>query len=298
MVQSLAVATIIGRVKYGLEVANGGDLANPKVLAGLARDAEVAGWDGIFVEDYVVWQGHLSVATYDPWILLAVIAANTSRIRLGTTVTPLPRRRPWNVAKEAVTLDHLSGGRLILGVGLGDLADQGFGAVGEEASLATRGQALDEALEIIIGAWSGVEFTHHGVHFRVDGLQCLPTPIQQPRIPIWVGGNWPLPGVMRRASHFDGFVGGKVHGEAEGWRLTANEVRSLRADLQRNPSPTKQFDIALGGALPGGDVDADRRYVAEIEAAGATWWMEYVNDAFGNLDAVRTLVRSGPLSRR
>lgn len=285
-------------MKYGLEVANGGEIAHPSVLKELAREAEDAGWDGIYLEDYIVWQGHADLPTYDPWVLLAAMASSTSRIRLGTTVTPISRRRPWKLAREAVTLDHLSNGRLTLGIGLGDLGDPGFAAVGEKTSLTTRAEIVDEALTIVVGLWSGTSFTFHGKHFKIDSLRCLPVPVQRPRIPIWVGGSWPFAGVIHRSALYDGFVGGKRHGDDEDWRLSVAEVQSLRASIQAIKGGDQAFEIALGGAPPGDDIEADRRYVEAVGAAGATWWMEYVSDDVGDLEAIRRLVRSGPLNRR
>jgi len=285
-------------MKYGLELANGGQIADPATLIGLAQDAEIAGWDGIFLEDYVVWQGHANAPTHDPWVLLAAIATRTSRVRLGTTVTSISRRRPWKLAKEAVTLDHLSNGRLILGVGLGDLGDPGFAAVQEVTPLAQRAAMVDEALELLVLLWSGAPVTFHGRYFDIDQLPCLPRPLQQPRIPIWIGGNWPTPGVMRRAARYDGFVGGKVHGDDEDWRLGVPEIHDLKDKIRATRGSLARFDIALGGATPRKDVAADRRYVAAAEAAGATWWMEYANDELGSIDHVRKFIRDGPLARR
>jgi len=285
-------------MKYGLELANGGAIADPATLAALAQEAEIAGWDGIFLEDYIVWQGHADAPTYDPMVLLAAMAMRTTRVRLGTTVTSLSRRRPWKLAKEAVTLDHLSNGRLILGIGLGDVGDQGFAAVREVMPLAKRATIVDEALELLTLLWSGEPVTFHGRHFTVDHLPCLPRPLQQPRIPIWIGGKWPTPGVMRRAATYDGFVGGKVHRDDEDWRLDAPEIHDLKDRIRATRASLERFDIALGGARPGEDIAEDRRYVAAAEAAGATWWMEYANDELGGIDLVREFVRRGPLPHR
>src|SRR5512136_1979140 len=145
-------------MKYGLSLPNGG--VDAATLIDFAVLAEAAGWDAVFLEDYIVWQGHQEVPTYDPWALLAAIAVRTQRICLGTQVTPLPRRRPWKVAQECVTVDHLSNGRLILGVGLGDLvgSDVSFSGVGETMDLKQRAGMLDEALDILAGLWRGEPF--------------------------------------------------------------------------------------------------------------------------------------------
>jgi alkanesulfonate monooxygenase SsuD/methylene tetrahydromethanopterin reductase-like flavin-dependent oxidoreductase (luciferase family) len=189
-------------VKLGIELAGAGVTADPRLLAELAHEAEKSGWDGVFLEDYIVH--HTGAATVDPWVSLAAMANATSSVHLGTEVTALPRRRPWKLARELITLDLLSQGRMILGVGLGDLNDQGFGAVGEATSLQKRAELLDESLEIIDGLWRGEPFSFRGSNFRIEEVTFQPVPIQRPRIPIWIGGGWPNEGVKRRAPKWDG----------------------------------------------------------------------------------------------
>ena len=282
-------------MKYGLELPNGGPIGNPRVLTELASLAETSGWDGIFIEDYIVWQGHPEVPAYDPWVLLAAMAMTTERIRLGTTVTPVTRRRPWKLAGEAVSIDHLSNGRLTLGVGLGDVADQSFTAVGEVTDTLARARMFDECVDVITGLWSGRALTFEGHYFQVHGLTLVPPPVQSPRIPIWVGGNWPHRGVIKRAARFDGFVGGKEHGENEDWRLTVDEIAELKAQIDGSRTDPRSFDIALGGAPRGADPAADRDYIRSAAKAGATWWMEYLPPDFGGLNTIRSFIKGGPL---
>ena len=160
-------------MQFGLYLPNFGAFADPVGLAALAATAEAAGWDGLFLWDHVVRrEGDYDLA--DPWISLAAVATATSRLRIGPLVTPLPRRRPWNVAKQAVTLDHLSGGRMVLGVGLGTPRGPEFPAFGEETDLRVRGDMLDEALIVVRRAWSGETVRHTGPHYRVEGVRFLP----------------------------------------------------------------------------------------------------------------------------
>lgn len=282
-------------MRYGLTLPNGGIAADARTLGELAHIAEESGWDGVFLEDYIVWQGHEDVPTYDPWIALAVMAARTERVRLGTTVTPLSRRRPWKVAREAVTLDHLSGGRLILGVGAGDTNDQGFSRVGETLDLKTRAAMLDEALAILAGLWSGQPFSYHGAHYQIEETTLLPAPIQTPRIPIWVGGNWPHRGVIRRAARWDGFVGGKASAEGEYLRLTPDEVRALIADIARERTTLDPVEIALGGYERDPDTERERDMIRALADAGATWWAEYVTPELGSVAAMRARIAGGPV---
>lgn len=282
-------------MRYGLTLPNGGIAGDARTLGELAHIAEESGWDGVFLEDYIVWQGHEDVPTYDPWIALAVMAARTERVRLGATVTPLSRRRPWKVAREAVTLDHLSNGRLILGVGAGDTNDQGFGRVGEATDLKTRAAMLDEALAIISGLWSGQPFAFEGAHYHLAEMTLLPAPVQRPRIPIWVGGNWPHRGVIRRAARWDGFVGGKTGATGDYELLTPTDVIALIADIARERSASEPPEIVLGGAERGPDIEADRARIAELAAAGATWWAEYVTSEAGGLEGMRARIAAGPI---
>ena len=133
-------------MRYGLEISAAGACGDARTLADLAQLAEESGWDGVFLEDYIIHYDPTYVRTYDPWVALAAMALRTERIRLGTTVTPIARRRPWKLARELITLDHLSGGRMILGVGLGDGAEQSFTHFGEVTDPKRRAEMLDEGL--------------------------------------------------------------------------------------------------------------------------------------------------------
>src|SRR5215467_3934781 len=165
-----------------------------RALVELAALAEEAGWDAIFLEDYITHWYAPDAPTCDPWVLLSAIAQQTTRVLLGISVTPLSRRRPWKVAREGVTLDHLSNGRLVLGVGLGDVREPGFTHVGEVTDARQRAKMLDEALEVMTGLWSGQPFSYQGEHYQVHDLTFLPRPYQNPRIPILVGASWPHKG--------------------------------------------------------------------------------------------------------
>lgn len=220
--------------------------------AHLAALAESSGWDGLFLEDYICYTNETYHSfpgnpTYDPWGALAAVALSTSRIRLGTSVTPLSRRRPWKLARETVTLDHLSNGRLILGVGSGDTQDPGYARVGESADARQRAEMLDESLEILTGLWSGQPFSYQGKHYAIEDVTFLPVPMQVPRIPIWVGGGWPNPGPTERAARWDGSW---LYKQATGVQEPSDDVRSLRAFVESrrsNGAGASPFDIVVGG---------------------------------------------------
>ena len=185
-------------------------LADPRVFADVAMRAEEAGWDGIFVWDHLLYAEPVT-ETADPWICLAAAAMVTERIELGIMVTPLSRRRPHIVAKQAATLDRLSNGRLILGFGLGDdggARDGGGGelsAFGEVVDPKTRAAMLDEGLEVLTALLSGERVDHDGPHHKAAGVTFLPTATRPGGIPIWIGGRWPNKPPQRRAARFDGY---------------------------------------------------------------------------------------------
>ena len=283
-------------MQYGLALPNGGVCGDARVLAELGCLAEEAGWDGVVVEDYIVHQSAGAVPTCDPWIALAAIAVGTKRIRLGTSVTPLPRRRPWKVAREALALDQLSNGRFFLGVGSGDAGEAGFSRVNEVRDAKERAKMLDEALDIIVGLWSGEPFSYQGHYYQVQEMTLLPTPLQKPRIPILVGGGWPLKGPALRAARYDGCCLYKhsASGDFPDW--TPGEVQALKAFMESHRSEQQKaqpYEIQLGGRDRAEDWEQDRALIKSLAEAGATWWIEYVSA--GELEAMRESVKRGPL---
>src|SRR5437868_6696888 len=172
-------------MQYGFVI----DVSDIRTIGEMTREAEEAGWDGVFIADAVAvaTKEFPDIPFFDPWVMLAVMAMSTERIRIGTMITPVSRRRPWKLARETVSLDHLSNGRLILGVGLGAANDDGgFCKVGEAMDLKVRAQRLDEGLQVMSGLWSGQPFSFSGEHYQVQQMTMLPPPVQAPRIPVWV----------------------------------------------------------------------------------------------------------------
>ena len=201
-------------------------------------------------------------------------------------VTPLPRRRPWVVARQAVTLDHLSGGRLILGVGLGFPPDREYTALGEDPDDRVRAQKLDESLKIIDGLWSGKPFAFSGEHYTIEETTFSPRPLQQPRIPIWVAGMWPSRAPMRRAARWDGAF--PIRSDLAFLDVaTMNEIAAYVAKHRRSG---RAFDLVIGRDLPADHAEA-RDAVAAYAAAGATWWIESDQTP----DEVRAKLMRGPI---
>ena len=283
-------------MRYCVSLPNAGVCGDARTLAELAAVAEDAGWDAVMLEDYIVYQSRQDIPTHDPWVALAAMAMRTERIRLGTLVTPLARRRPWKLAREAVTLDHLSNGRLILGVGLGDSSDASFTHFGEETDARIRAEMLDEALDLLVGFWSGEPFSYDGKHYRVREVTCLPRPVQSPRIPIWIGGAYPNKGPLRRAVRWDGacLYQAESTGRAEdtGEGLSPQQVQELKRFADSLRPASAPFDIVVGRDRRN-DIEQERAHIRSLAAAGATWWQEWIPS--GDFATMQAAVACGPL---
>jgi alkanesulfonate monooxygenase SsuD/methylene tetrahydromethanopterin reductase-like flavin-dependent oxidoreductase (luciferase family) len=257
----------------------------------LAKAAEAAGWDGVFTFDAIHVGDELEVP--GPWALLGAFAAVTERVRLGAIIHPLPRRRPWEVAREATTVDQLSNGRLILPVGLGALDDAGFGKVGEPTDRRARAERLDESLAILAGLWSGEPFGYAGRHYRFAPMAFRPTPVQRPRIPIWVVGLWRSERSLQRVLRYDGLLPNYL--PPEGGVVPAippEVVREMRAWLDAR-SGGRRLDIVMEGTTPADDRAAAVAQVQPLAEAGATWWIES-DWTGGTPERMRRRAEAGP----
>jgi alkanesulfonate monooxygenase SsuD/methylene tetrahydromethanopterin reductase-like flavin-dependent oxidoreductase (luciferase family) len=218
------------------------------------------------------------------------MAMTTTRIRLGPLVTPLPRRRPWKLARETATLDHLSNGRLILGVGIGDdTLGREFSAYGESGDNKLHGEMLDEALDVLTGLWSGEPFSYSGKHYTISDAQYLPRPAQQPRIPIWVAAMLPHRRPVRRAARWDGLSPIREGGRP----VTPEQVRELLAIVHETRPATEPFDVVLAGYTGNLSKDAATEQLGQLAEAGVTWWQEGVLPD-NTLDDLRAQIQHGP----
>lgn len=289
-------------MQYGVYLPNFGVFGDARVMANLAREAEAAGWDGFFVWDHIANRAGDggTVDVVDPWVGLAAVAMSTQQMRIGTTVTPLPRRRPWKLARETVSLDRLSGGRLILGVGTG-LGDAEWDDLGEAADHRVRGAMLDEGLEVLAGLWSGEPFSYAGTHYTVQNAHFRPAPVQQPRIPVWVGGFWPHKAPFRRMARWDGMfplVQAEGPEEMTLLREAINFVQAERARIGK----TGPFDVVTVGVTPGDDAEEAASRVDATADCGVTWWLEllmpevygFVAGQAAGFEALRARVLQGP----
>jgi hypothetical protein len=302
-------------IRFGLDMPNMGACGSAQALADLAVEAEQAGWDGFFVWDtvYAEMDDPRNEPTCDPWIALAAIAGRTQKIRLGPLVTPIARRQPWILARETVTLDHLSNGRLILPVGLGALVDGAFSKVGEITERKARARRLDEGLEILEGLWSGKPFKFSGEHFHVDEMAFLPRPFRSPRIPVWVVGAWPRMKSMQRALRWDGILPNKFSadgqnlandGSSTAGGMTPTDIREMKAFIDEKRSQigiepgARPYEIVVGGGTPRADLAQEADTIRPYADAGATWWLESVWKTFyaapGDMQALRDRIKQGP----
>lgn len=243
-------------MKHGLFLPPFGELAEPTRLVEVAVAAEAAGWDGLFLWDHVVYR-EPATPIADPWTVLAAVAQATDRLRIGTMVTPLPRRRPQVLARQVTTLDRLSGGRVTLGVGIGGDAYGEFSDFGDEPEARVRGAMLDEEIELLRALWSGEEVTHHGAHHTVDGQAFRPTPVQPGGPPLWAAARFGNSRPLARAARLDGVFPIGLQ--------TPDDLRTLLEELDEHRPRERagSFDVCvnlLAGTEPEAWADA-----------GATW---------------------------
>ncbi|HEY6539194.1 MAG TPA: LLM class flavin-dependent oxidoreductase [Candidatus Dormibacteraeota bacterium] len=260
---------------HGLFIPPFGELADPSYLGDLARRAEEAGWEGFFLWDHLVFPGVDEVL--DPWIALAAAAVATSTIRLGPMVTPLPRRRPWTLARQVAALDQLSSGRFTLGAGLGDLRGSEFATFGEELDPPTRGRILDESLSVVERLLAGDPVEHHGARYHLAATRFLPSARQQP-LPVWVAARWPKRAPLQRAASRQGVFVIDVE--------EPQQIEEMRGLLRRYGVGDPGFDVVVARAA-GSDPHP-------WQAAGVTWFLAQLGPwdlRRSNVDAV---VQAGP----
>lgn len=273
-------------MRFGLSLLNSW---SARATVEMAVTAEGAGWDGFFLWDHLTFP-YPGVPMEDPWVLLGATATRTSRIRLGTLVTPLPRRRPQVVAKQLTTLDELSCGRAVLGVGLG--GDPGdFTHFGEDSGSVARAKKLDEALDVITSLWSGEPVNHEGEHYTVKGATLLPTPVQKPRIPIYVGGD--KAGALRRAARYDGWVPGGPAPAAGFEGLSLQTVKASVEKIKLIRPADAPFEVLYTVDFPG-DERGHKRLISDAADAGVTWLIENVYGLRHTEEKALRMIEKGP----
>ncbi len=277
-------------MQYGFVIPKG----DPRTVAEMAHELEEAGWDGAFYWDGMSLGGEWAGDVYDPWVVMAAMAMRTERVRLGAIVTPPSRRRPWKLARETMTLDRLSKGRLVVPVGLGAIDDQGFANVGEATDRATRAALLDESLRILTGLWSGEPFAFQGDHYRFGEMTFLPKPVQQPRPPLWVVAAWNYPRSMARALRYDGILPNFPAPSAGPGEGTPELYAALAAYVAEHRTKSGPFDIIVDGVTPADDPAAAAAHVRPFAEAGGTWWIESPWTPPNEVADLRRRIAAGP----
>jgi alkanesulfonate monooxygenase SsuD/methylene tetrahydromethanopterin reductase-like flavin-dependent oxidoreductase (luciferase family) len=286
-------ARIIAEVKSGIFIPPFGELSDPRRVADLAALAEQAGWDGFFIWDHILADPGEPVA--EAWTTLAAIAVSTSSIRLGPLVTPLARRRPWTLARQIGNVDQLSGGRLVVGIGLGYDGWGEFSAFGEQTSAQARGRLLDESLDLLLALLRGRDVSHRGPAYTVESTPFLPGPVQRP-VPLWGACEWPNRRPLRRATRLQGcFPIFPATGE---WPPPPSPavVAEVRAELRRL-GPPDGHDLVVCGATHRMDPAARAAAVAPLPDAGVTWLLERFPPGQSAAE-VSTAIRNGPPAPR
>lgn len=257
--------------------------------AEMAKMAEEAGWDGVFVGD-AIW-------TSDPMILLTAAAMVTHRIRLGTMVIPAPLRRPWKIASESGALDNLSNGRVILGLGTGAVWMGWQGFPDEVTGTRARAEMLDETIDILTQLFLRKPFDYDGKHFhvrltQVDEMHYPPLPVQQPRIPLWTVGVWPRKKSMARILKCDGLLPAKIDPDGQFIEVEPADVRQMKAYIDANRTLTTPFDIVVEGKTAGLSRSQAQDKLQPWADSGATWWIEGLWEM--PLEEVEARIKLGP----
>jgi hypothetical protein len=274
-------------MKYGIALP----YTNARAVARLSQLVEETGWDGCFLGD-AIW-------CEDPMIALAAAAMTTSRIRLGTMITPVPLRIPWKLASESVALDHLSNGRLTLGLGAGAVWMGWQAFPDEQMDPKARAEMLDETIGILTLLYKRKQFDYEGKHYHLkltllDEMHYPPRPIQQPRLPLWCVGIWPHTKSMQRVLKCDGMIVEVQNPDHKPRDVTADDIREIKAYVDANRSASTPFDIVLNGNVAALNRFQLQDKLLPLSEAGATWWIEGLWEAEEGAAIER--IRRGPPS--
>lgn len=269
-------------MRFGLEIIPFGEYADPRKVVELARAAEAAGWEGIWLWDHLL----MPYGAGDPWVTLTAVAAVTQRLIVLPGVAALPRYHPEILARLLAGLDIFSGGRLVLGAGMGALKEE-FTAFSGPGEMRTRAEMLDEGLEVITRLWSGEKVDFQGRHYTVNGAALNPQPLQQPRVPVWIGGD--KPPALRRAARWDGWIIGIIDEQGRFTRSPEQLAEDV-AYIRQHREAGEPFEVAVDGISQPGENERVRAYAE----AGATWWFEAIYGLRGSHEQMLARIEAGP----
>lgn len=281
------------KLKYGLLMPHGiKALSTPQDVTKFAVAAEEGGWDGFFVWD------NLGQAMGDTTVLLSSFAIHTKKIKFGAMVMGVPKRRPWKLAKELITIDLLSEGRLIFGAGIADPIF--YEKFGEETDAKIRAEKLDEALEIINNFMSGEEVNFSGKHYTVNGVR-YKSSVQTPRVPIWIGGFWPIKGPFKRGARWGGMIPHTMRVKKDELAILSPEEveESMKFIKELRNGDSGNFDYVMLNPLPD-DENQRVELVEKYHKLGVSWWVDSVYEwkefdrEMDDLDPLIEKLKAGP----
>ena len=284
------------------------DYSDPARLVELAVTAEAAGFDGFFIYDHLAIEPDGALAVADATIVLGAVAQATDTLKIGPMITPLARRRPWKVAKELATLDQLSDGRVVFGVGLGEPADVEFATFNEDSSAKGRAERVDEGLDLLDKFLQGERVKHAGTNYQVNGITLLPRTTQRPRPPFWVAASLPARAGLRRAARWDGCFPIKVpeviqtgtftSTSWDQWWLSPEEHATAAGIIAEERGSLDDFALVATGSTADEDYAAASAKLAAYATAGATWWFEWIDDNANSFDRTLKHIKRGPARLR
>lgn len=292
-------------MQYAVYAPTFNDYGEPAKMIALAQAAERAGYDGFFIWDHLALEPEGRIEIVDATVMLGALAQATRRVRLGAMITPLARRRPWKVAKEMATLDRLSGGRMVFGVGLGEPPGVEFEAFGEDGSARGRAARLDEGLALFDPLVRGEQVTHDGATYHLRDARLAPRATQSPRMPIWVAASLPARAGVRRAARWDGIFPVRVPQaildgapvtalDWTAWWLAPADIAALVSEVTALRPGGTPFEVVASGRVAHLPPAAAREHVAAFAAAGASWWCEWVDETRGTFEATLAAIGRGP----
>ena len=284
-------------MKQAIYVPNFGDWGNADRLIELTRIAEDAGFDGLFLWDHINITGADGLDTIDPTVALTLIASESSHLKFGPIITPLARRRPWKLARELISLDQLSGGRLVFGAGLGEPEDLEFAAFGEESSGKVRAKKLDEGLEVLDSLAKGLLTNYSGQYYHLTNVHFRPRPVQTPRFPVWIAATLPYKSGVKRSLQWDGLFP-VVMPKTDplvwaNWFPSLEDFRTAVEEVENSLSEDRGFDFVASGNL--GDRSTKGHSLDDYKNAGATWWFHWVDESPDTFRETIQKVSAGPL---
>lgn len=279
-------------MKFAINIPNYSHFSNPDNIVSFAKEVEASGWDGLFIWDHLqLYPKYFRGMNFiDPYVAMTLIAYESSKLILGPYITPLSRRRPWQVYRQLVSIDHISKGRAMLGVGLGTPAEFDFAAFGDADVNKIRAELLDEGLEIIHLLSSGEEISYQGKHYQLSKVQLLPKPYNG-FIPIYIAGQWPNKPPFRRGARYNGILP-----ISNNWpeTLSPDEIATISEYITQFRDSTQPFEVFAGGTSVGKSRDERRELIEAYAKAGATWWCEDMDTWGFEFAELLDRVREGP----